>query len=122
MYLKNLCLLLVIVLFTVSLQQQTHSPSTNRNPSRPDSNDRRPDRPNNPQERRKCIVKGQYNQLCVDIKDSNKKFRKTKYKPEYKCYSKAKCGFSNGKCRWLQTVSYKKCIKSIQNNATHNHH
>ena len=122
MYLKNICLLLVIVLFAVSFQQQTHSPSPNRNPPRPDPNDRRPERPSNPNERRKCIVKGQYNQLCVDIKNANKKYKKIKYKPEYKCYSKAKCGFSNGKCRWLQTVSYKKCIKSIHNNTNQIHH
>ena len=63
----------------------------------------------------RCIPKGKYKQLCMsyDAKLSNYQ-KNRKYKQYYTCYKKAKCELKNGKCQWLKTRKFNKCIKKYK--------
>ena len=59
----------------------------------------------------KCERKGQYKQYCVDSKDKSKLYnKKVHYNKKFKCLNEAKCEYKDGKCQWLQTSKFKKCL------------
>ena len=72
--------------------------------------------------RNQCIVKGQYNQYCVFRNDNSRKYnKKVKFNKKYKCLSKAICSFKNGKCQWLSTKQFKRCLDKLNSRNNNNH-
>ena len=67
---------------------------------------------------RQCIVTGRYNNICTDMENLPRFNRQGsrnsgKFRNVYKCYKHAKCGFVNGKCRFLKTTKFKKCLNRL---------
>lgn len=111
-------IILLLALISITLQHEIKIKS-NRNYQMSNHNyinDSRNDR------RNQCVVKGQYNQYCVSRKDNSRKYnKKVKFNKKFKCLSKAVCSFKNGKCQWLSTKQFKRCLDKLNSRNNNNH-
>ena len=77
-------------------------------------NDNNHNHSNDNNRRNQCVIKGQYNQYCVSRNDNSRKYnKKVKFNKKYQCLSKAVCSFKNGKCQWLSTKQFQRCLNKI---------
>lgn len=88
---------------------------SNNNDSNNNNNNNRNNERNSSNNNQRCVAKGKYKQFCMsyDAKLSNYQ-RNRKYKQYYTCYKKARCELKNGKCQWLKTRKFNKCIKKYK--------
>lgn len=66
-----------------------------------------------------CRVSGVYNQLCLKKHIQRREENDTKYRHYFNCFSKAICGYHKGKCQWLKTKQFNKCIIKAKQLSAH---
>ena len=62
----------------------------------------------------KCVVTGEYNQLCKLTTDVNDNQHENEYKQYFQCFTHAKCQLINSKCEWISTNKFLDCLEQFK--------
>lgn len=58
-----------------------------------------------------CSTAGCSGQICTTKEKANDIITTCEYKAEYDCYKLTSCGCANGKCNWVVTQDFSKCLE-----------
>jgi hypothetical protein len=105
---KSTCLIIITIIFTVilSIKSNDNTQTVVLQPTFVDEN-------GNIQP--KCIITGEYNQLCKLTTEINEnQYNEYEYKQYFQCFTHAKCQLLNNKCEWISTNKFIDCLKQFK--------